>query len=193
MIVLHGPAQPISKPKLEGLTIERNMNVVPGPPSLSMGEKMGLLKSAGLETFDEKLTPYVTLTPQQPHVAGSTFWWGGADLIFISPGIVNAGMSDNIAEFPDSTGSLSVHLGFETKGLYLVTFTVSSETVGEFVITEEMDYFPGQKFLKTGGWQHLNMIVEVTAPGSYHFTLKHEAKAKNQWWFSSCDVAVLKK
>ncbi len=193
VIVLNGQPEPSSKPKLEGLPFDRNINIPPAPLALTREEKMGLLKSAGLETFDEKLTPYVTLTPRQPHVAGSTAWWGGADLVFISPGIVNAGMWGNVAEFPDLTGSLSVHLGFETKGLYLVTFTVNSETVGEFLITEEMEYFPGQKFLKPGGWQHLNMIVEVTGPGSYHFTLKHEAKAKNHWWFSSCEVVILKK
>src|SRR5258707_318522 len=122
MIVLNGPAGPRSRTEvMKGLPGGQSMDVPPAPPALSREEKMGLLKSAGLETLDETPTPYVTLTPQQPHVAGR------GTLIFLAPLEVDSGIYDNIAEFrptADGAGWLTVRLNFDTKGMYLVTFTV---------------------------------------------------------------------
>jgi len=101
MIVLNGPAGPRSRTEvMKGLPGGRSMDVPPAPRALSREEKMGLLKSAGLETLDETPTPYVTLTPQQPHVAGR------GTLIFAAPLEVDSGIYDNIAEFrPTADGA----------------------------------------------------------------------------------------
>ena len=193
MIVLNGPADSSSRTKLLGdLPVERNMNVPPAPRALSMEEKMGLLKSAGLEALDETPTPYVTLTPQQPHVAGR------GTLSFIAPFQVDSGINDNIAEFrlkADFTGWLSVRLNFESKGTYLVTFTVYSTSYDKFVVTDPEGHFTKTTILdkKPKGWQLLNIIAEVADPGKYYFRLEHEAQRGNHWYFGSCDVTFWKK
>jgi len=139
MIVLNGPADPSSRTRLlEGLTVGRNVNVSPAPRAFSMEEKMGLLKSAGLEALDETPTPYVTLTPQQPQVAGR-----GA-LVFSFPDVVYPDHDQAMwVNNPDyTTGRLIIVLQFETKGIYLMTFTVQAVTIKdalEFVLTPEPD------------------------------------------------------
>ena len=193
MIVLKGPSDPSSRTELmKGLAGGRSIDVPPAPRALSREEKMGLLKSAGLEALDETPTPYVTLTPQQPHVAGR------GTLIFLAPLEVDSGIYDNIAEFrpaADGAGWLTVRLNFDTKGIYLVTFNVYSSSYDRFVIKEYDGHFTDQIFpdKKPKDWQHLNMIVEVADPGHYDFKLTHEAPPGNHWYFSSCDVSTWKK
>jgi hypothetical protein len=174
------------------LNVGLKLNIPPAPRALSREEKMGLLKSAGLEALDETPTPYVTLTPQQPHVAGR------GTLIFAAPLEVDSGIYDNIAEFrptADGAGWLTVRLNFDTKGIYLVTFTVHSSSYDRFVIKESEGHFTDQIFpdKKPKDWQHLNMIVEVADAGNYYFRLTHEAPPGNHWEFGSCDVTIWKK
>ena len=193
IIALKGPSDPSSRTRLlESLTGGLKMNVPPAPGALSREEQMGLLKSAGLEALSEPPTPYATLTPEQPHVAGR------GDLTFLAPLQVDSGINDNIAEFrlnADFTGWLDVRLNFETKGMYLVTFTVYSTSYDQFVIRDPEGHFTEQIFpdKKPKDWQHLIMIVEVTDPGNYYFKLTHEAKPGNHWYFRSCEVATWKK
>ena len=94
---------------------------------------------------------------------------------------------------------LIFRLNFETKGTYLITFTVTTSYVvvgagSEFVINANGTR---KTFLvkKAGEWQRLNMIVEVPKPGAYGFSLYLEGKPENDynWSFHSCEVTAWKK
>ncbi len=95
---------------------------------------------------------------------------------------------------------MAVAVNFETKGTYLMTFTVINSTyptttAAEFVIEiSGPSSFNRQKFLdkNPGGWQHLHMFAEVAKPGEYFFVLRLEAEGRPSWDFSSCDVTTLK-
>ena len=145
------------------------MNVLPAPRLLSTEEKTALLKSARLEPHSEPPIPYVTLTPQQTYVAGR----GALD--FRHP--ISISSYENLANMEEVPGHifrdnfLIFRLNFETKGTYLITFTVTTSYVGvgagsEFVINANGTR---KTFLvkKAGEWQRLNMIVEVAKPGEY--------------------------
>ena len=193
VIVLNRPAELRSRMEvMKGLPDGPGKGVPPAPGVLNREEKVELLKSTGLKTFDETPESYVLLTPQQPHVVGR------GTLSFLAPVEVDSGINDNIAEFrlkADFTGWLSVRLSFETKGLYLLTFTVYSTSYDRFIVTDPDGRFTTQIFpdKKPKDWQHLNMIVEVPGAGNYYFRLEHEAKPGNLWYFSSCDVTAWKK
>ena len=203
VIVLNGQADPSSRTEmLERLPVERNMIVLPAPQVLSREEKIGLLKSAGLKTLDETPTPYLTLTPQEPYAAGRgylAFW----DTARFEP-------NRNIASWNPAaspSGMMTVHLNFETKGIYLMTFAVSSSSektlaveAPEFVVVA--DHGTRQTFLSklqtkasVPEWQHLNIIVDVAKPGYYGFGLFLLGKPENlyHWTFSSCDVTAWRK
>jgi hypothetical protein len=92
---------------------------------------------------------------------------------------------------------LIFRINFETKGTYLMTFTVTSvgpSTGSGFVI-----YGNGTRkdFLskKAGEWQHLNMFVEVAKPGEYrtYLFLQPDPKATIFWYFRSCEVSIWNK
>ena len=183
---------------LKGLPDDPSINAQPAPRAMSMDEKVSLLRVPGqLETFDEKPTPYVTLTPQQPSVAGKGY------LVFVHPVFVYSQGDDNIDRavwVKQTTHSLAEDftypphlravLNFETKGLYLMTFTVwaSADGVIKFTVAGAM---PEQTFLSKEPykWQYLNTIVEVEKPGEYMFSLK----ANGYWRFHSCEVTAWKK
>jgi hypothetical protein len=203
VIILNGPADPSSRTLLsEGLTVERNMKVFPAPRELSREEKIDLLKSAGLEAYDETPTPYVTLTPQQPQVAGR----GGLafhNSMLVDPTYAAWRMSDS----PDiPMGWLAVALNFETPGIYLMTYTV--KTMGYIIkpvkplTMDDSEVFvltsyagPEQTILgkKTSEWQRLNIFVEAGKPGKYYFELHVKSKNEKLWLLHSCDVAIWKK
>jgi hypothetical protein len=204
MIVLNGPPDPGSRAELmKGVTGGQNINVPPAPGRLSREEKMGLLKLAGSEAFDEKAPPYVTLTPQQPYVAGR----GVLDFVLPKYVTPDANLAIWTNPLDDTTSSdvgypigLIVSLKLETAGIYLMTFTVRASVSSgynpvEFVITAYSGIGSKQTFLgkKTEEWQRLNMIVDVAKPGLYYFTLEAQGKNPILWSFSSCDVTTLKK
>jgi len=205
VIILNGPTDPSSRTRLlEGSTVGRNMNVPPAPRELSREEKIDLLKSAGLEAFDETPTPFVTLTPQQPEVAGR----GG--LSFHNSMLVQQdenGAAWRMSDSPDiPNGSLHVALNFETPGIYLMTYTV--KTMGYIIkpvkplTMDDSEVFvlissagPEQTILskKTSEWQRLNIFVDVAKPGTYYFALQVKSKNTKIWLLHSCDVAIWKK
>src|SRR5260370_36819725 len=85
---------------------------------------MGRLKAAVVIAYEEKTPPYVTLTPQQPYVGGRGFlyfYFG-----FFYPPENRAGFSEN--NNPYCAPWMAVAVNFETKGTYLMTFTVINST-----------------------------------------------------------------
>ena len=209
IIVLSNPEDPSSRTEvMKGLPGGLSINVPPAPRALSIEEKVELLESAGLKTLDEKPTPYVTLTPQQPYVAGRGF------LVFRFPFEVDtdynvATWDPYIEEGGAEGGNARAYLNFETKGTYLMTLTVMSYSYRlhgiappEFVFVVVAGDGTRQTFLGklepkpwAGEWQHLNVIVEVAKAGKYHFRLYLEQKAENLygWTFRSCDVTAWRK
>jgi len=193
LIVLNGPAEMSFRSEgLEGLSVERNMDIPPAPRSLSTGEKTELLKSAGSDGFAGSPTPYVTLTPQQPYVVGR------GSLDFQHP--ISVSSNENLANMQEVTGRtfrnnfLIFRINFETKGTYLMTFTVTKVGPGTgsgFVINANGNRksFPSKK---AGEWQHLNMFVEVAKPGEYrtYLYLQPDPKVTIEWFFRSCEVSI---
>lgn len=196
LIVLNGPTEMSSRSEgLEGLSIERNMDIPPAPRSLSTGEKTALLESAGLEGFAGSPTPYVTLTPQQPYVVGR------GSLDFQRP--ISVSSNENLSDMEEVPGHrfrgnfLIFRINFETKGTYLMTFTVTSVGPGAgsgFVVNtnDTKKTFPSKK---AGEWQRLNMFVEVAKPGEYrsYLYLQPDPKATIDWFFRSCEVSIWNK
>ena len=187
---------------MKGMPGGRTIDIPPAPRALSMEDKLELLKSAGLGTLDEKPTPYLTLAPQQPYVAGR------GSLLLWTAAVVDT--DKNYAYWNSEhlkNGWLIVHLNFETKGIYLMTLTVSSYSLDktpeapEFVVLTFADHTT-QKFIAKmetkswmSEWLYLNMIVEVPKPGAYGFSLYLEGKPENDynWSFHSCEVTAWKK
>jgi hypothetical protein len=196
LIILNGPTEMSSRSEgLEGLRIERNMDIPPAPRSLSTGEKTALLKSAGLEGFAGSPTPYVTLTPQQPYVVGR------GSLDFQHP--ISVSSNENFANMEEVPGRtfrnnfLIFRINFETKGAYLITFTVAGGGPGTgsgFVVDANgtRKTFPSKKGWE---WQHLNMFAEVAKPGEYKSYLYHQPdpKATIYWAFRSCEISIWNK
>ena len=89
---------------------------------------------------------------------------------------------------------LILRLNFETKGTYLMTFTVTSAVPGAgsaFVINANgvRKTFP---LKKEGEWRHLNVIFEVAEPGEYrsYLYLQADPKTTIPWDFRSCEVSI---
>jgi hypothetical protein len=181
----------------KGLPGGRSINVPPAPRALSMEEKVEILKSAGITFELTAELPYVTLTAQHTQLDGR-----GA-LQIVDSELVSG--KDNFVMFyqnaPYHNGRVTINLNFNTKGMYLMTLTVSSVTdypvpvaPAEFAFTKGGYYSPEgptQTFTDVVGWQRLNIIIEVAEPGEYQFHL--EDKVKNLWFFYSCEVTKVKK
>ena len=202
VIVPSGPVDPNSRTEvMNRLPGGRSINVPPAPRSLSVEEKLELLKSTGLKPLDETPTPYLTLSPQQPYVAAR------GDLVFWSASIFAA---HNYAAFSAAANYLTVHVNFETKGIYLMTFTVNSSSLKTLAV-EAPDFvfeanavgptvlakIPAKLSRKSWSpeWQQLNIFVPVDKPGYYSFSLYIEGKEENlyHWSFGSCDVSAWRK
>jgi len=198
VIVLSRPTGPSSGMEvMKGLPGGRSIDIPPAPRALSMEEKVEILKAAGI-TFELTADlPYVTLTAQHPQLAGRGF------LEFYNPDLVRSGDA-SVAMFfrdHDQHDYLTVNLNFATKGIYLMTVTVSSVNdypvavaPAEFAFTKGGYYTPEgptQTFTGTAGVQRLNIIIEVAELGEYRFIL--EDKVKNLWFFYSCEVTKVKK
>ncbi len=206
VIVPNGPTDPNSRTEvMKGLPGGVTINVPPAPRALSMEEKLELLKSTGLKTLDETPTPYVTLTPQQPYVAGK------GDLLFWSASTIDT--ARNYAAWTTnhlSINYLNVHVNFETKGIYMMTLTVESSSAMTHAV-EAPDFvfvanavgptvlakIPAKLSKKSSSseWQQLNIFVPVDKPGYYSFSLYLEGKEENlyMWTFGSCDVSAWRK
>ncbi|MDQ2938274.1 MAG: hypothetical protein M3R67_12330 [Acidobacteriota bacterium] len=210
MILLNGPPEPASRTEmLEGFPVGRSSIVVPGPPDLSTEEQMRVLKSAGFGTLSEPPTPYVTLTPKEPLVAGR------GRLAFYYPAVFEPDSDHTVWQMNDSEagrppGSLSIGLTFETPGKYWMTLSFKAVSLGIKLVKPPITGFPetfvlnrsdgtketlspGKKTSIADDWQRWNIFLEVAKPGTYYFGLEAQSKNENrQWLFHSCEVVSFK-
>lgn len=219
VVTLKGQAERPSRTEvMKGLSGGRELNVPLAARLMSTDEQIEVLRLAGWKTLDEKLTPYVTLTPQQPYVADR------GNLAFGQPHIVDSGSgyfsglamwysAGDTATFP-----LIADLHFNTKGVYLITFAVNDtsdsdkkpcSSKGECPIFEielpdhsndtiQATGIPGTLILPPSTKpQYLIVVLEADTPGWYSFKVSYENKVyragvQAAWLFWSCNVTAVK-
>ncbi len=212
VVPLRGQAErPPRTEAMKGLPGGRELNIPLGARLMSTDEQMEVLKAAGWKTLDEKLTPYVTLTPQQPYIAGrGNLYFAAAD--------VDAGplYGSGLVMWPSTYVDrghppLGVDLYFNTKGIYFITFAVTDTSNPECLPKEECNGFSielpdhsnhafrakgfaGRFMVPPFKLQYLTTIIHADTAGWYSLAVSYEARVSKleYWHFWSCDVTTLK-
>jgi hypothetical protein len=212
IVALRGQAKlPSRMEAMKGLPAGRDLNIPLAVRMMTTDEQIEVLRSAGWKTLDEELTPYVTLTPQQPFVPDR------GHLAFSNASTVDTGplYGSGLAMWPSSGESgespLWVDLYLKAKGDYFITFAVTDTSNPECLPKEACNIFSvelpdhsnhtfrakgfaGKFMAPPFKLQYLTSIIHADTSGWYSLGVSYEARVhKLEWWhFWSCAVTVLK-
>ena len=211
VVALRGQAKlPSRTAVMKGLPGGWDLNIPLTARMMTTNEQIEVLKLVGWKTLDEELTPYVTLTPQQPYVADR------GDLYFIASDVDTGPLyGSGIAMWSSSEDKgeppLWAHLYLKAKGDYFVTFAVTDtsnpkcigkEACNGFSIelpdhsnhTFKAKGFAGRFMAPPFKLQYLTTIIHADTSGWYSFGVNYEERVSKleYWHFWSCDVKVFK-
>ena len=212
LVALKGQAKlPSRIEAMKGLPAGRDLNIPLAARLMTTAEQAEVLRLAGLKTLDEELSPYVTLTPQQPFVPDrGHLAFSQASTVDTGPlygsGLATWSSSGEIGEPP-----LWVDLYLKAKGDYFITFAVTDTSNPECLPKEACNMFSielpdhSNHTFKAKGFagkfiappfklQYVTTIIHADTSGWYSLGLGYEARVhKLEWWhFWSCAVTVLK-